>query len=121
MSFCCFADEVSPADLFDEKWCRARKTYRCCECYATIDVGDKYQHIKMLENHHWYTYRTCVPCADLRESLEEVTCVYYEGLADAYQEFLTEAPGKVMRVREGSHAARLVPGYFIADREGEDE
>ena len=113
MSYCCYANDELTAEVSSEEWRHARKSYHCCECSSVISVCDEYQHVSMLEGGHWYTYKTCVPCADLREALQEVDCPYYEGLSECYSNWLTESPDAVMSVKPGSHAARLVPSYFI--------
>ena len=118
MSFCCYAGDMDPADMENEVWRKARKIHTCCECYAKIQVGEEYQLVSLLSSHEWYKYKSCEKCADLRASLDDVTCVQYEGLRDAFTEWLTHGDHTVMRVKEGSHAARLAPGYFVDD-EGE--
>jgi len=115
MSYCCYAGDIDPADINEINWRKAAKVHKCCECGIKIEVGEKYEHVKQLYGHRWYEYRTCDKCADLRESLEDVMCVYYEGLADAFTDWLTNGLGTVMRVKEGSHAARLAPSYFIEE------
>lgn len=115
MSFCCYASEGDVADVTNEQWRRAAKQHRCCECGAKIESGDLYQYTTMLYDGHWYDYKTCELCADLRDSLGDVTCVPYEGLADAFTDWLTNGPGTVMRVKEGTHAARLAPSYFLEE------
>ena len=121
MSFCCFSGDYDAADLVNEQERCAAKQYRCCECHAKIEPGDLYQYTTMLADGRWMDFHTCEKCADLRESLSEVTCVLYEGLEEAYEDYLREAPGVTMTVKEGSHASRLVPSYFVDDDEEDDE
>ena len=120
MSYCCYANEESGVELEDEQWHHAAKIHSCCECAHKIQVGEYYQKITQLQDGRWWRYNTCEPCADLRSSLEESTCVSLEGLSEAFTDWLTHGPGTVMRVKDGSHAASLVPGYFVADEEEED-
>lgn len=103
--------------MFDQCWPVAQKAHKCCECAHTIEVGEEYEKIAMLQENTWYHYKTCEPCANLRDSLGDTTCVYYEGLSEIYTDYLINAPGVVMYVPPGSHAARLVPGYFTEKEE----
>ena len=121
MSFCCYAGDYDPADLVNEQERRAAKQHRCCECGIKIEPGDMYQYTTMLAEGNWMDFHTCEKCADLRESLSEVTCVLYEGLEEAFTDWLREGPGTAMSVKEGSHAARLVPSYYIDDEDDDDE
>ena len=118
MGTCCY--ESGP-DLYHDEIRRARKHYHCCECGVGIEPGDQYEHVSSFDEGMWIRYRTCIPCADLRESLSDVTCVYMEGLSEAYTEYLTEAPGISMVVKPGTHAAKLVPTYFIEEEEDAEE
>ena len=114
MGTCCF-DYEEPT-VHREEFRKAAKEYKCCECGSEINIGDTYEHVTQLYEGTWATYRTCEPCADLRESLSEVSCPYYQGLAECYTEWLTEGPNTVMTVNPGSHAAKLVPDYFLQDK-----
>ena len=89
MGYCCFDDE--PATLHNETWPKARKEHKCCECRVTINVGEIYQRIEQLYDGDWSTYKTCEKCADLRESLGDVICVYYGELKWQYKEYLDDA------------------------------
>ena len=111
MSSCCIYEDGP--DVFSEAWRKARKLHRCCECGSDIENGEVYEYVKGLWDGHWSEYKTCEKCADLRESLSDVTCPYYEGLSEAYTEWLVSGPSSVMAVRMGSHAAKLVPHYFV--------
>jgi hypothetical protein len=119
VSLCCY-DDYEPAAVHDELWRVARKQHKCCECHGQIKKGDTYQFISQLQGGTWYKYKTCEPCADLRDSLEYVDCPYYEGLSECYVNWLVESPHTVMCVRAGTHAATLVPGYMVYE-EGEDD
>lgn len=117
MGSCCY-DDNEPAAVYEEQWRTARKQHKCCECAGEISKGSDYQFISMLQGGTWYKYKTCEPCADLRESLEYVDCPYYEGLSECYTNWLRESPYAVPRVKAGTHAALLVPGYLVYE-EGE--
>jgi len=117
MGNCCIDYDL--ADVSVETWQRARKTYRCCECHHEIAIGQEYQKIKQLFDGSWDVYKTCEPCADLRESLSEVDCPLLEGLAECFQNWLSDGPKTVMSVKPNTHAARLVPSWYFQEQEQE--
>ena len=49
---------------------KARKEHICCECRRVIHPKERYQEIKGCWSGEWATYKTCEPCADLRDLLE---------------------------------------------------
>ena len=55
----------------ESKMRKARKHHICCECNQKINPGDRYQEIKGCWNGEWARYKTCEPCADLRDLLEQ--------------------------------------------------
>ena len=60
------------ARLTRRKKVRARKLHGCCECRQPIRIGDDYDFVELLDdNSGWNTYRTCLPCASLRDELFE--------------------------------------------------
>lgn len=60
---CIFADEGDPFDVVTNVVRTARKPWVCCECYAPIKPGDKYEHIRGLYDGIWSDFRTCTRCA----------------------------------------------------------
>ena len=90
MGACC-VDYDAPK-VWRQKERVARKVHRCCECGGLIRVGETYQSVAMLDDYGWKQYKTCEPCADLRSSLSNVMCVYMQGLAEAYEEYLCHNP-----------------------------
>lgn len=55
--------------LYDETFVKARKQARCCECRARITVGELYQRVSGLWDGSFSTYKTCGPCAELRDEM----------------------------------------------------
>ena len=55
----------------------ARKRHVCCECRGEIAPGRKYQYVRGMWDGHWSTYRTCAPCAQIREDF--MSCGYAYG------------------------------------------
>ena len=49
----------------------ARKEHRCCECQDIIQVGESYERVGGMWPQHEkpLTYRTCLPCRDIRDGL----------------------------------------------------
>lgn len=45
----------------------SRKEHTCCECGLTIPVKSKYQRAKGLWDGLFGEYKTCIPCAEVRE------------------------------------------------------
>jgi hypothetical protein len=119
MSYCCYAGDLDPTDFSSTRWPTAAKEYRCCECRIKIKVGELYERVSLKSDGHFYDYKTCEKCADLRDSLGDVTCVPYEGLEDAYTDWLTDGPHRRMTVKSGTHAARLVPSYYVDEEDDE--
>ena len=112
MGSCCYEQFATP--VFNQEARKAAKEYCCSECGIKIQKGDQYERISMLQEGQWFDYKTCEKCADLRESLSDVDCPYYEGLSECYTEHLREE-GLMNGIKKGSHAARLVPSYWIEE------
>ena len=49
----------------------ARTEHECCECGCTIQPGDTYEHVRGCWDGSWSTFKTCIPCADLRDRLAD--------------------------------------------------
>ncbi len=118
MGACCY--EFSPADVYREEWPVANKEHCCCECGTLIGKGTDYQHITQLWEGEWWDYKTCELCADLRDSLADVDCPAMEGLAECFTEWLNAGSNTVMNVKPGTHAAKLVPSYYLEELDDEN-
>lgn len=104
---CWYDGEVSAIWNVTER--RARKTYPCYECDATIERGQKYQNIASLYDGRWGTYRLCIPCVTASEALG-AACRLYEvdscnppigGLRDALDEHLRDEGWRTGHAPEG--------------------
>lgn len=84
----CYCD-YEPATIWDETWRRARKTHKCCECGSGIKPGNLYQIVASLYEGRWDHYKTCEPCADLRDALNAVSCPLMLGLDESYYDHLS--------------------------------
>jgi hypothetical protein len=49
-----------------ERYRRAMKVHVCCECKASIKAGDHYYHLTGIWESGPDTFKTCIPCRDLR-------------------------------------------------------
>lgn len=54
-------------ELYEEKTCAARKTYKCCECGDSIRKGTKYRRCKGVIGREWSVYCLCLRCGDARD------------------------------------------------------
>lgn len=88
MNCSCDMDYDAPA-FSSIKFRVARRDHKCCECRNVISKGSEYQYVSGMWDGVIHTYKTCTNCADLRDSLSDVTCWYYGGLSDAYNEYLS--------------------------------
>lgn len=57
--------------VFSDSVVKARKEHTCYECQRTINKGRKYHLSKGNWDGEWYTFKTCMPCHDLRTNLED--------------------------------------------------
>ena len=85
----CYCDSEGPG-FYKEKLVKARKQHKCCECGAEIKQGEQYQVATGLWDGDIDRFKTCEPCADLRDALEDVVCVTLLGLRDSYSDYLVE-------------------------------
>lgn len=60
------------ASIENVKVCRAKRDYRCVECSKPIPKGAQYESYGGLWEGEWSTYRTCIPCRDLREAMRPI-------------------------------------------------
>lgn len=86
MGSCCI--DFDGPEFCTEVWRKAKKEHKCCECGATIQVGEEYEYISGKWDGYFSTYTTCEKCADLRASLAEATCPVLGELRAAYKEYL---------------------------------
>jgi len=65
---------IDAYDNDEEQWgcemrnVRARKRYQCVECDSIIAVGDVHEVASGNYGGDWYRYRTCLPCASIRQA-----------------------------------------------------
>ncbi len=64
---CVYDDE--PQTFFKESVHVARKKHQCCECHKDIFPGQKYESMVGIWDGKWYHDKTCLPCANIRDTL----------------------------------------------------
>lgn len=96
MGLACGCDDLAPS-VFKEKFVKARKEYKCCECGKDISIGETYEYTFGVWEGVASSYHTCEKCADLKSSLSSLGfCLVFEELHEAHQEYLSEyAPPKL--------------------------
>lgn len=116
MDACAFIDEW--CDDSTSKVVVARKPHICCECDGEIIVGERHEHLKMLWDDNWTSYRTCAACLRGPLAFSERNCAgsgrMVEGLFEHLQYVLDDgllatvyAEGQVMRWLDESRGRRL--------------
>ena len=53
-----------------ETYPKARKEHTCCECLSVIAKGEKYQLFEGVWDGEFSRYRTCLICADVRDTVQ---------------------------------------------------
>lgn len=61
-------DADGHTEFYSEVVRRARKPYKCCECYEPISVGERYEAAAGKWEGEIFTERTCLPCAEIRRA-----------------------------------------------------
>jgi hypothetical protein len=64
---CSIDYDYEPAKIYREEYPKAKKEYKCCECGENIKPGQKYQKVTGLWDDIWSTYKTCMPCVNIRD------------------------------------------------------
>ena len=87
MGACCSYYDNDMPSFINTEWRKARKQHKCCECGGKINPGETYEYICGKWD-YFDTFKTCEKCADLRESMMNVSCPYLGGLREDYIEYL---------------------------------
>ena len=53
-------------EFYEERWQKARKPHRCCECREEVPIGQQYQVIAYKFDGVLSAHKTCAACADVR-------------------------------------------------------
>lgn len=73
----------------------ARKPHICCECFITINAGEKYQYCTGVFEGDPYTVKTCLECAEIRkqanqDAQDDYECIPFGGLRHYLEDELRE-------------------------------
>jgi hypothetical protein len=112
----CYCDYDGLPSFHSEAFRTARKVHRCCECGADILPGSVYQYVSGSWDGDFLTFKSCEPCADLRDALSEVGCPSYGDLYEFYRVYLDET-GKVRYDEERDEY--IYPENHLIDSEGD--
>ena len=75
-----YCDLESGPECMTTVWRKARKEHRCCECYRTIEKGEKYQYISGIWDGAPSSFKTCRQCAQIRDDYG--CCAYFGDLRE---------------------------------------
>ena len=64
----CFVEDFESPDFCEDKIVIAKKEHICCECRDTIKIGEQYETVRGLWSGKFSTYKTCLPCRNIRET-----------------------------------------------------
>jgi len=72
-------DDAGIAKFYRRKIMRARKQHTCCECRGTIATGEQYEYVRARWCDGPASYKTCLPCASIRDGLDCGSGAVYHG------------------------------------------
>lgn len=76
---CMYEGDYESPSVWEVKVVKARHTKKphvCCECGATISPGESYERASGLWEDSWGRYKTCLPCARIRDDLCRCGFIY---------------------------------------------
>jgi len=86
---------IENSAFYKKKVRKAIKEHMCCECYGTIECGEKYEIVSGIMNARAFEIKTCLDCVSLRadfcEEYDEIDygglqeVLFYSGSGDAKQ------------------------------------
>ncbi len=71
-TMCCplTGNDGSQATVYSRATPRAARDHACTECGKTIPRGTRHEIVKGLWEDSWSTFRTCLPCAEIRDHFD---------------------------------------------------
>lgn len=72
----------NPPEFYERSIVAARKEHHCCECGTVIVKGERYERVSGKWEGDMETFKTCMPCVELRDAISDDGCFYYTHLAD---------------------------------------
>jgi len=96
-------------DFYHAEKPKARKQHKCCECGKTIEPGEIYERVASKYDGAVLTLKTCLVCAEIRETLFCEGFVH-ESMMDDLGEFVRECFDSLpwAKIREMSQPAQDV-------------
>jgi hypothetical protein len=64
-----FADSAIRPDFIKYRVETAKQPHQCCECGMAISALEQYEHVTGTWNDDFKTYKTCLPCVEIRDEL----------------------------------------------------
>lgn len=58
----------NPPEVYGTLIVRARKPQKCCECAEPIVPGQTYEVVSGKWDEDWASFKTCLPCKEIREA-----------------------------------------------------
>ena len=101
----CYCDYDGP-EFLNKQERVARKGHRCCECYRTIQPGERYTHATGRWDGTFSTFKRCGNCSAVQQALQErlpCYCWYWGGLYE--DEGLPEYLNDLRRAETGDYFA----------------
>ena len=83
----CYCDDESPS-FFNQRIVKTKKSHKCIECGHRIQPGEEYEYTVGKWEGDFSSFATCIPCADLREALNDVGCIRFGELNEEYYAYL---------------------------------
>lgn len=97
----CRIDDCERVEIFNDSDRKARKEYKCGECYRTIAKGETYHYEAGKIEGYLDTYRTCQHCMVARKwLLRECSGWVYEQVIEEIQEHAEEYPKIALGLRK---------------------
>lgn len=99
----------NPAELCGVLIVKARKPAVCCECRETIEPGERYEMVSGKWDGEWSSFKTCLPCKEIREAFCCEGWTYMTLWDDAAQGFFeTMTTGCLEKLTTAAAKAKLV-------------
>ncbi len=100
--------DYDPPSVYSHRVVTARKSYRCEECAAKINPGDRYETTFGVWDGYPETFRTCLDCVDVRTWVRNnVPCFCWahgnmrEDAQNAIEDAVCRAPDETRGLRFG--------------------
>jgi hypothetical protein len=88
-----YCDDGAAAEFHNTTKHKCRKPFRCHECNREVETGELYQYDRGKFDGDFYDFKTCLPCAEIRDAFDEggATGELWEEMSDHGFEYMTTA------------------------------